>query len=186
MSLAKVRPGGTMVKNPPASAGDPGSIPGSGRFPGEGNGYPLQYSRWEIPWTEEPRGLQSMGSQRARHDWVTEHTHRSPQRVPNPVSLLSIQKGWTRRCVQGKYHVKMAEKGWCNQSHRTPKTACKPLKARGEVWHRFSLPALLTPWSCTASHQDSETIRFCFSHSALVLCYSSHSKLINTSTKFST
>ena len=32
-----------MVKNPPANAGDPGSIPGSGRAPGEGNGNPLQY-----------------------------------------------------------------------------------------------------------------------------------------------
>ena len=33
-----------MVKNLPASAGDLGSIPGSGRSPGEGNGNPLQYS----------------------------------------------------------------------------------------------------------------------------------------------
>ena len=33
-----------MTKNPPANAGDPGSIPGSGRCPGEGNGYLLQYS----------------------------------------------------------------------------------------------------------------------------------------------
>ena len=32
------------VKNPSASAGDPGSIPGSGRSPGEGNDNPLQYS----------------------------------------------------------------------------------------------------------------------------------------------
>ena len=63
MSLVKVRPGGTMVKNLPASAGDIGSIPGLGRFLGEGNGYPLQYSCWEIPWTEEPGGLQSMGLQ---------------------------------------------------------------------------------------------------------------------------
>ena len=47
MSLVKVRPGGTMVKNLPASAGDTGSIPGLGRFLGEGNGYPLQYSCWE-------------------------------------------------------------------------------------------------------------------------------------------
>ena len=31
-----------MVKNPPANAGDVGSIPGSGRSPGEGNGNPLQ------------------------------------------------------------------------------------------------------------------------------------------------
>ena len=26
---------------------------------------------WKIPWTEEPGGLQSMGSQRVKHDWVT-------------------------------------------------------------------------------------------------------------------
>ena len=37
-------PGGSMVKNPPACAGDIGWIHGSGRFPGEGNGNPLQYS----------------------------------------------------------------------------------------------------------------------------------------------
>ena len=48
--------------------GDTGSIPGSGRSPGGGHGNPLQYSAWEIPWTEEPGGLQPMGSQRVRHD----------------------------------------------------------------------------------------------------------------------
>ena len=37
-------PGGSVVKNPPASAGDLGSIPELGRYPGEGNGNPLQYS----------------------------------------------------------------------------------------------------------------------------------------------
>ena len=80
--------------------------PGLGRSPGEGKGYPLQYSglensmdsivhgvtkswtelsdfhfhlekemaihsstlAWEIPWTQEPEGLQSMGSQRVGHD----------------------------------------------------------------------------------------------------------------------
>ena len=36
--------GGAVVKNPPADAGDAGSIPGLERSPGEGNGYPLQYS----------------------------------------------------------------------------------------------------------------------------------------------
>ena len=36
-------PGGSMVKNPPANAGDATLIPGSGRFPGGGNGNPLQY-----------------------------------------------------------------------------------------------------------------------------------------------
>ena len=37
-------PGGSVVKNPPANAGDAGSIPGSRGSPGEGNGNPLQYS----------------------------------------------------------------------------------------------------------------------------------------------
>ena len=30
---------------------------------------------WEIPWMEEPGRLQSMGSQRVRQDWATEHAH---------------------------------------------------------------------------------------------------------------
>ena len=37
-------PGGSVVKDTPANAGDTGSIPGLGRFPGEGNGNPVQYS----------------------------------------------------------------------------------------------------------------------------------------------
>ena len=37
-------PGGSGVKSPPAKAGDAGSIPGMGRYPGEENGNPLQYS----------------------------------------------------------------------------------------------------------------------------------------------
>ena len=39
-----VLPGGSVVKNLPANVGDAGSVPGSGRPPGEGNGNPLQYS----------------------------------------------------------------------------------------------------------------------------------------------
>ena len=41
--------GGSVVKNLPANTGDMGLIPGSGRFPGEGNGIPLQYSCLENP-----------------------------------------------------------------------------------------------------------------------------------------
>ena len=63
-----------MVKNPPANVGDAGLIPGSGRPPGEGNGNPLHYSCWEIPWTEEPVRLQSKGSQSIGHDRMTENT----------------------------------------------------------------------------------------------------------------
>ena len=58
-----------MVKNLPANAGDvgdAGSIPGSGRSPGGGNGNPLQNLACKIPRTEEPGGLQSMGSQKSQ------------------------------------------------------------------------------------------------------------------------
>ena len=52
----------SVGKESACTAGDRGSIPGSGRPPGEGNGNPVQYS-WRIPWTEGPGGLQSVGSQ---------------------------------------------------------------------------------------------------------------------------
>ena len=52
------------------NAGDPGLIPGSGRFPGEGDSNPLQYSCLENSWAEEPGGLQSMESQRVGHDFI--------------------------------------------------------------------------------------------------------------------
>ena len=42
-------PGGSGVKSPPAKAGDAGSIPGMGRYPGEENGNPHQYSCLENP-----------------------------------------------------------------------------------------------------------------------------------------
>ena len=60
-----------MVKNPPANAGGVGLIPGSGRFSGEGNGNPLQYSCLRNPIDRESGGLQSMGSQRVVHNVAT-------------------------------------------------------------------------------------------------------------------
>ena len=71
LQLCLAFPGGSDGKASAYNAGDPGSIPGSGRSPGEGNGNPLQDARWKIPWMEEPGRLQSMGSQRVRHDWGT-------------------------------------------------------------------------------------------------------------------
>ena len=52
----------------PANAAYARLIPGSGRSPGGGNGYLLQYSWLGNPWTEEPDGLQSMGLQKVGHD----------------------------------------------------------------------------------------------------------------------
>ena len=48
---------------------------------------------WRIPWTEEPGGLQSMESQRVRHDRVTEHTH---SRCIHENSAISIKISVTK------------------------------------------------------------------------------------------
>ena len=45
-----------MVKNPPANAGDAGSIPGLGGSPGEGRGTHSSIFAWEIPWTDDLAG----------------------------------------------------------------------------------------------------------------------------------
>ena len=60
-----------MVKNLPANAGDTGSVPGPGRSPGEGNSNSSIFA-WKIPWTEDPDGLQSLGSQKIEQDLVTQ------------------------------------------------------------------------------------------------------------------
>ena len=76
-----------VVKNPPASAGgirDTSSIPGSWRSLEVGTTTHSTILAWRIPWTEEPGGLQSMGSQRVRHDWgglARVHTHKSNTHV---------------------------------------------------------------------------------------------------------
>ena len=56
-----------MVRNLPASAGhvrEVDWIPGLRRSPGEGMATHSSILAWRIPWTEEPGGLQFMGSQR--------------------------------------------------------------------------------------------------------------------------
>ena len=53
-----------MVKNPPASAGDAGLIPWLGRSLEKEMATHSSSLGWEIPWTEEPGGLLSMGLQR--------------------------------------------------------------------------------------------------------------------------
>ena len=62
------------VKNPSASAGGVGSIPGPGRSLGEGNGNPLQYSCLENPHGERSLAGYSLWGCRVRHNWATKRT----------------------------------------------------------------------------------------------------------------
>ena len=64
-------PGSSVVKNPPVNAGDVrdmGSISGSGRSLEKEMATHSSILAWEIPWTEEPGRLQSIGLQRIGHD----------------------------------------------------------------------------------------------------------------------
>ena len=60
-------PGGSEDKVSACNAENPGSIPGSGRSPGEGNSKDSSTLAWKIPWMEKPGRLQSMGSQGVGH-----------------------------------------------------------------------------------------------------------------------
>ena len=83
-----------MVKNLSANAGDTGSLPGSERSPGEENGKKKKEKKmathtsmlpWEIPWTEEPGGLQSVGSKGVGYDVVT--------KPPSPLCVIRNHHG---------------------------------------------------------------------------------------------
>ena len=64
-----------MVKNLPFNAGDPGSIPGWGRSPGEGNGSPFQYSCLENPMDRGAWWVTVHGVTKSRTRLSDEHFH---------------------------------------------------------------------------------------------------------------
>ena len=64
-------PGSSDSKASACKVGDPRSVPGSGRSPGEGNGNHSSILAWKIPWVVEPGRLQSMGLQRIGHNRAT-------------------------------------------------------------------------------------------------------------------
>ena len=65
-------PGSSDGKASAYNVGDPGSMPGSGRSPGEGDGNPFSTLAWKIPWTEDPGRLQSRG---CKESDTTERLH---------------------------------------------------------------------------------------------------------------
>ena len=71
-------PGGSDSKESTSNAGDSGSIPGSGRVPGEGNGNPLQYSCWENPMDKGAWWAIVFGAGCKELD-TTEHSHSARQ-----------------------------------------------------------------------------------------------------------
>ena len=86
--------GGSGAQESACNEGDPGSIPGSGRCPGQENVYPSSILAWRIPWTEEPGGLQSMGSQRVGHNQATNtKSSLSCGKGPGPLKISNSMNG---------------------------------------------------------------------------------------------
>ena len=81
--------GGSAVQNLPTNAGDASLIPESGRSPEEEMATHASILAWEIPWTEEPAGLQSRGLQRVRHDSARKQQQMVTHR--NIYTCVSIQ-----------------------------------------------------------------------------------------------
>ena len=75
ISLSILFPGGSVVKNLPANAGDPGLIPGLGRSPGVGNSNPLQYSCLENSTDRGAWRATVHGIKRVRHNCATNTYH---------------------------------------------------------------------------------------------------------------
>ena len=101
-------PGGSVVKNLLANAGDVGSIPESGRSPEEENGTHSSILAWKTPETQEPGRLQAMGLQRVGHDCAVElekamAPHSSTLGLVNPKDggawwavVHGVSKSWTQ------------------------------------------------------------------------------------------
>ena len=92
-------PGGSGVKNSPASAGDArdvGSIPGSGRSPGGKNGNPLQYSCLEIPlgrgawWATMHWGHKESDTTEHVHAHTHTHTHTHTQSIAQGIIFNNL------------------------------------------------------------------------------------------------
>ena len=113
-------PCGSAGKESAWNAGDLGSIPGLGRSPGEGKGYPLQYSDLENP-------MGSMGSQRVRHDWATFTFIISLfYQEPVPTGQCLILIGWCYDVPTVKYfdHNVGRTLSWPTWAMREPCESC--------------------------------------------------------------
>ena len=108
-------PVGSISKKSVCNVGEPGSIPESGRYPGEENVYPLQYSCLENP--------MSKGSQRVRQDWATNthtrahtHTHTHTHTDKLIWNFKSIMEIKYIKMKKGKYIFNDIKMFWTKQA----------------------------------------------------------------------
>ena len=128
----------SVVKECACNGGDLGSIPGSGRSPGEGNGYPLQYSCLEIPMDRGPWQATVHGVTK-RHDWVTNSSTNTRCMcvhvcVWNLVCMCNIGSLSPGICPQSLF-----EKGSCEAVVRFPSSLLCCLNPLSSGWRHMGV-----------------------------------------------
>ena len=163
-------PGGSDGKASACSAGDTGSIPGLERSLEKEMATHSSILAWKIPWTEEPGGLQSLGSQRVGHDWATSLFHIllyvwcSPRKLFHPGKILDWKitqfVGWMIAESQDICcSVSFTSKGWVPLLIHSTNPAC--FQTYTSNW-LLDNPALQAPYLQSWTHHLSFLFYFCF------------------------
>ena len=128
-----VFPGGSLVKNLLANSGDMGSIPGSGRSPGEGHGDPLQYSCLENP--------MDRGAWRATVHGVSTKQRQLVHATMRMNLKMRSERSLTRRSPIVKFHLhELLRIGKASDRNERARVHARTPPLVGEGCLRLSLP----------------------------------------------
>ena len=146
-------PGDSEVKLSACNAGDLGSIPGSGRSPGEMATH-SSILAWKIPWMEEPGGLQSTGLQRVGRDWKTSlhFLWDWNENWPFPVSFNLFNR------VESDSHGRSSKGSWCQASGMSFDVKEAVLIQSGHTSPPFPPSSQLTSYNSEAWGKHQHTV----------------------------
>ena len=144
-------PSGSVVKNPPANAGDIGWIPGSGRSPGEGNSYPLQYSCLENSMDRGAWWAIVHGVSKSQTQLTLSHTFTFCHLgFPWWLSGKEFSGGSCPQCRRFGFYPWIRKISWRRKWHRT--LVFLPGKSHGQ-----RNLAGYSPWGCKRAGNDLAT-----------------------------
>ena len=115
---------------------------------------------WEISWTEEPGRLQSIGSQRVRHNWVRTHTHTTICQVLSQAlkpQLACRKPPWSVRLCISEDVSFLQVSGTCSKSHTASSKAARHPQGSPQGQCSWLLPTGLSEQSWNQEHHVKET-----------------------------
>ena len=126
-----------MIKESACNVEDLGSIPGSGRSLEKGMATHFSILAWRIPWTEEPGRLQSMGSQRVKHNGATNTFFTFSQWNTSILLTTDTKWKWRSLCIFVRLYStsKQCVTTLCSKIPKGPKNRQKLFPwGRGKLW----------------------------------------------------